>query len=97
MCNDKQLESLRNIQLQLDDGYLDISDIHEQEEINIIKHALSTPVSVEQFRWERDVAVKQLNDLGIGFGENVNDYICISKKEYEELNEYREMYKDLCR
>ena len=28
----------------------------------------------EQVRWERDVAIGQLEELGIGFGEKVNKY-----------------------
>lgn len=27
---------------------------------------------VDQYRWERDVAIDQLEQLGIGFGEKVN-------------------------
>ena len=29
----------------------------------------------EQVKWERDVAMKQLEDLGIGFGEEVKDVV----------------------
>ena len=35
---------------------------------DICKDMVSKKV-VEYFRWERDLAIKQLNDLGIGFGE----------------------------
>lgn len=98
MCyNDKQLEALRNIHAQLDEGYLDISDIHEEEEINMIRHSLNTLVAVEQFRWERDIAVMQLNDLGVGFGESTDNYVCLPKKKYDELLEYKLMYENLCR
>ena len=95
--NEKQVEAFRNIQAQLDEGYLDISDIHDEDEIDVVKHSISALISVEQFRWERNVAVKQLNDIGIGFGENTDDYVCLSKKEYDELLEYKTMYEDLCR
>lgn len=36
---------------------------------------------VEQLRWERDVAISQLEELGIGFGEKVDDKVVISKLE----------------
>lgn len=36
---------------------------------------------IEQLRWERDVAISQLEELGIGFGEKVDDKVVISKLE----------------
>ena len=39
----------------------------------------------EQVMWERDMAIMQLNDLGIGFCEKVND-IRIAKKPIGDLH-----------
>ena len=50
---------------------------------------------VGQYRWERDVAIKQLEELGIGFGQKI-DGVYLTKEEYEKLLEYKHMYEDLC-
>lgn len=50
----------------------------------------------EQYKWERDVAIAQLEELGIGFGEKI-DGVYLIKEEYEKLLEYKYMYEDLCR
>lgn len=49
----------------------------------------------DHFKWERDVAIEQLFELGIGFGEKI-DGIYLSKEAYEKLLEYKRMYEDLC-
>ena len=36
--------------------------------------AINALGSIEQIRWERDVAMKQLEELGIALGEKVNKY-----------------------
>lgn len=36
-----------------------------------IRELLSKGVAYDQVRWERDIAISQLNDLGIEFGEKV--------------------------
>ena len=49
----------------------------------------------EQYKWERDVAISQLEDLGIGFGQEI-DGVYLTSEEYKKLFEYRLMYEDLC-
>ncbi len=51
---------------------------------------------VGQYRWERDIAIAQLEELGIGFGQKI-DGIYLTKEEYEKLLEYKHMYEDLCK
>ena len=36
---------------------------------------------IEQLRWERDVAISQLEELGVGFGEKVDDKVVVAKME----------------
>ena len=50
----------------------------------------------EQIKWERDIAISQLEELGIAFAEKVDGFY-LTKEEYKELFEYRLMYEDLCR
>lgn len=48
----------------------------------------------EQYKWERDVAISQLEELGIGFGQKI-DGVYLTKEEYEELLDYKWMYNKL--
>ena len=38
----------------------------------------------DQIKWERDVAIAQLEELGIFFGEKI-DGIYLTKEKYDEL------------
>ena len=49
----------------------------------------------EQYKWERDIAIAQLNELGLSFGQKV-DGVYLAKEEYEKLLEYKYMYEGLC-
>ena len=51
---------------------------------------------LEQFKWERDIALQQLEELGIGFARKTDDFVLVEKEKYEELLEYKAMYEDLC-
>lgn len=50
----------------------------------------------DQIKWERDIAIEQLEKLGIGFGQKI-DGLYLTKEEYNKLLEYKHMYEDLCR
>lgn len=58
--------------------------------------AMNALGAIEQIQWERDVAINQLEELGIGFAQEM-DGKYLTKKEYEELLEYKHMYEDLCK
>ena len=49
---------------------------------------------VGQYRWERDVAIDQLEQLGISWGQKI-DGVYLTKEEYEELLEYQWKYQHL--
>ena len=49
----------------------------------------------DQIKWERDIALGQLEELGIGFGQKI-DGVYLTKEEHEKLLEYKYMYEDLC-
>ena len=51
---------------------------------------------LEQFKWERDIALQQLEELGLGLGQ-ITDGKYLTKEEYEKLLEYKYMYEDLCK
>ena len=58
--------------------------------------AFSSLIVLEQIKWERDIAIAQLNELGISFGEKI-DGVYLSKEVYDEMLEYKSMYEKLCR
>lgn len=67
-------EAIKRIKGQLEFGYIDLG-VHDQDEIKIIKEAMSSLVCLEQYRWERDIAIEQLEELGISFGAEIDDDI----------------------
>ena len=61
-----------------------------------VEQAFSALVCLSQFKWERDIAIEQLNELGIGLGERI-DGVYLSNNDYYKLLEYKYKYEDLCR
>lgn len=61
----------------------------------VVERAFMALGCVEQFRWERNIALEMLEELGLGFAQKI-DGVYISKEEYDELLEYKYMYEDLC-
>jgi hypothetical protein len=89
-------ESIEYIKGQLNNGYVDISSAFDKNEIQIIEEAISALILINQIRWERDVAVEQLADLGLSLGQKIEGYY-ITEDEYDKLIEYKHMYEDLCK
>ena len=61
-----------------------------------VEIAFNALVTAGQIMWERDIAVGQLKELGISFGQEI-DGVYLSKKEYAKLLEYKHMYDRLCK
>ena len=51
---------------------------------------------LDQIRWERDIAIQQLEEIGVGLGRKMDGKYLL-KEEYEELLEYKYMYENLCK
>lgn len=49
---------------------------------------------LDQYKWERDVALEQLEELGLSLGEKI-DGVYVDKEAYEKLLEYQWMYENL--
>lgn len=64
--------------------------------IDALSDLIKSENVIFQLRWECDVALKQLKELGIGLGERI-DGIYLSKEECDKLMEYKYMYEDLCK
>ena len=39
--------------------------------VQAIDHAINCVGAIEQIKWERDIAIQQLNELGYQFGEKI--------------------------
>lgn len=48
----------------------------------------------DQIKWERDIAIEQLEKLGLSLGQKI-DGVYLTKEEYDKLLEYKWMYEDL--
>ena len=62
-----------------------------------VEQSFSALICLGQIQWERDVAISQLEELGIGFARKTDDMVLLEKEKYEELLEYKAMYEDLCK
>lgn len=80
-------ESIEYIKKQLDNGYVDVGGAHEENEIQIIKEAISALLLIDQIRWERDVTLSQLEELGLSLGQKTEYANVVSREQYEELRE----------
>ena len=63
--------------------------------IEAMKVAISALGAIEQFRWERDIAIGQLEELGLSLGQKI-DGVYLTHDQYNELLEYRYRYESLC-
>ena len=64
---------------------------HITEALNVAINVLG---AIDQIVWERNLAIKQLEELGICFGEKI-DGVYLTKEKYDELLEYKWMYEEL--
>ena len=63
---------------------------------NAVEQAFSAMICLGQYVWERDVAISQLEELGLSFGEQINGFY-LTYDKYNELLEYKAMYENLCK
>ena len=77
--------------VDLDEAIDTVFDIANQYDGKYVSASL-----YDQIKWERDIALQQLEELGLGLGQVV-DGKYLSKEEYEQLLEYKYMYEDLCK
>ena len=45
--------------------------LENDEVVQAIDHAINCVGAIEQIKWERDIAIQQLNELGYQFGEKI--------------------------
>lgn len=78
-----------------DDGSVSLDEIRcfidKIPAIDVVSRGL-----FEQYKWERNIAIGQLEELGICFGQKI-DGVYLTKEEHEKLLEYKYMYENLCK
>ena len=82
MTNKEAIEQFKE-RLAITDYRKQIPEYYEAIEMAIA--ALERCNVVEQYRWERDIALEQLKEIGCGFGQNMDDV----KKALEKADKYR--------
>ena len=82
MTNKEAIEQFKE-RLAITDYRQQIPEYYEAIEMAIA--ALERCNVVEQYRWERDIALEQLKEIGCGFGQNMDDV----KKALEKADKYR--------
>jgi hypothetical protein len=65
--------------------------IDQMPEVDAVSRGL-----FEQYKWERDIAIGQLEELGLSLGQKIEG-VYLTKDEHEKLLEYKYMYEDLCK
>ena len=89
---DEYFEVIRDdLEIRGDSFRRAVDHLHEMKTVDAVSRGL-----FEQYKWERDIAIEQLNELGISFGQKI-DGVYLTKEEYEKLLEYKYMYEDLCK
>ena len=68
---------------------------HQYATAKAVEIAFNALAVLGQYKWERDVAIEQLKEIGLGFGSKT-DLIWLTQEAYKELLEYKFMYEDLC-
>ena len=62
----------------------------------VVERAFDALWCVGQFKWERNVAIGMLEELGLGFGEKI-DGVYISNDRYKELLECERLCGEFCK
>lgn len=72
MTQNEKKEAIKYIMAQLEDGYVDLG-LHDENELEVIHQAMNALGAIEQYKWERDVALSQLKEVGLSFGEKIDE------------------------
>jgi hypothetical protein len=68
----KEMKNARVVYLQdLSIVKLEKRTERKKQEVQALDHAITCVGAIEQIKWERDIAIQQLNELGYQFGEKI--------------------------
>ena len=74
MTAENRQEAIKYIKAQLENGYIDLG-INDRDELEIINESMDVLICLNQYKWERDVIIEQLEKLGISFGKRLMGFI----------------------
>lgn len=90
---------IKHAMLRIKD-HMEVHHMKESPRCVYITEALQMALNImgafEQVAWERNIAIKQLEELGLSLGQKIDGYY-LTQEEYKKLFEYRLMYENLCR
>ena len=77
--------------VNLDDAIDSVFELSDEYDGKFVSASL-----YDQIKWERDIALEQLEILGIGLGQKI-DGVYLSNEQYNGLLEYKYIYNELCK
>ena len=77
---------INNIRGRLSDKELHVKD---KNELEILEQSLNALGCIDQYMWERDVALGQLKELGLSFAENTDKVKVLIYRDKEEEAIYK--------
>ena len=81
----KYEQAIKLLEMLSSDEFQQFTSSEFDDAIYTAIEALERCNVVEQYRWERDIALEQLKEIGCGFGQNMDDV----KKALEKADKYR--------
>ena len=91
MTDNDRKYAIECVDYQLENGYLDFGcGCHDQDELEVVREAMCALKVLEQIRWERDITISQLEELGLSLGQGV-DHV---KNAIEFTEKVKELWKD---
>lgn len=96
MTENEIISAIKRVKAQLKEGYVDLG-AHDEDEIEVVRQAMTALGAIGQYKWERDVAFKQLNELGTQFGLKTDGMKAVNLDELAESVEDKMTYMCGCR
>lgn len=86
MAENERMSAIKLVKAQLEEGYVDLG-AHDEDEIEVVRQAMTALGVIGQYKWERDVAFEQLKELGLSLGQKTDDVqqAINFKKYFDEL------------
>lgn len=92
------IEQLQSIKHEIEDMLKKFpkvfDDVFSEKDIQALDHAINCVGAIEQIKWERDIAIQQLNELGYQFGEKIWREFNLDNEELQDHHFYLVAHKD---
>ena len=71
------------------DEWADKTKAELDEEVQALDHAINCVGAIDQIKWERDIAIQQLNELGLDLGQKTDKV----KRAIQHFNNLKKIVK----